>query len=267
MGQIDIKVFIIGFSVIFLIFLAGIIIFIYQYRKRKILYDKEVSMMTEKHTREMLAAKLEAQQITMQDIGLEIHDNVGQKLTLASLYSQQLEFQHQDPSMKEKIGMISNIINESLTQLRILSKSLTHTREEKNDLVALLQQECERINATGICKVVLQNSIPALYLKYHEGNIVHRILQEFMQNSLKHGECTLITIGIDQDEAGTIIKAADNGHGFDVQSIQALEKGIGLGNISKRAASLGATATLKSKPGRGTELVLNIPNFKKGVTV
>jgi signal transduction histidine kinase len=61
------------------------------YRKRKLEHAKEVEIMNEKFTQELLNAQLEVQQQTMQYIGREIHDNVGQKLTLAALYIQQLD--------------------------------------------------------------------------------------------------------------------------------------------------------------------------------
>ena len=227
MGETDINIFIIFFNIIFLIFLSGIIIFIFQYRKRKILY--------------------------------EIHDSVGQKLTLASLYIQQLEFQNQFPVLHDKIAMVSIIINESLVQLRGLSRSLTDTETETGDIIPLLQQECERINAMNICQANVEYNQEAPVLTGMQKNIVFRILQEFLQNSLKHAACRVITIRILAYTHYILIEAMDDGRGFNMLPTGELQKGIGLLNMQKRAALLGAAFTMTSEPGKGTRLQLQLP--------
>ncbi len=107
MGKAEITIFIILINAILLIFIIGIIIFIFQYRKRKILHQKEKGIMEEKHRIELLNTQLEIQQQTMQFIGREIHDSVTQKLTLASIYTQHLEFENQYPGLLEKLKGIS----------------------------------------------------------------------------------------------------------------------------------------------------------------
>ena len=125
MQQTETIIFIIIANILLLVFVVGIILFILQYKKKKIEHAKEKSMIAETHTKELLATQLEMQTQTMQHIGREIHDNVGQKLTLASLYTQQLAYENKAPHINDKIENISNIINDSLAELRQLSKTLT----------------------------------------------------------------------------------------------------------------------------------------------
>jgi len=68
----------------------GIFIYIRNYRQRKREYLNEIEMKNELHQRELLSTQLEIQQATMQQIGRALHDNIGQKLTLVSLYVQQM---------------------------------------------------------------------------------------------------------------------------------------------------------------------------------
>ncbi len=121
MGQTEYSVFVVLATVIMLVFIAGIIIFILQYHKRKLAYEKEKAVMSEQHIQELLTAKLEIQTQTMQDVGRDIHDIVGQRLTLASIHANQLAHLKKFPEIDEQIREISSIINESLTTLRNMS--------------------------------------------------------------------------------------------------------------------------------------------------
>ena len=132
MGKTEIILFIILTSLIVTIFAMGIFLFAFQYRRKRKEHLHEKEDLNEQHHYELLAS----QQQTMQHIGTEIHDSVGQKLTLASLYSRQLSIN--TPDLVEKINSIGNIIDESLTELRQLSKTLTNPELANAGLILLL---------------------------------------------------------------------------------------------------------------------------------
>lgn len=258
MGQAEVTIFIILANVILLIFIIGIVIFIFQYRRRKLLYEKEKQQIHERHSIELLNTQIEMQQQTMHHIGREIHDNVGQKLTLAALYAQQMEFLNRFPEINPQIANISSIINESLADLRSLSKSLTDTTQEDIDLRKLIQSECDRVNALGMCRVRYEITGNSLQTSLSVKQVVVRILQEFIQNSLKHAACTEIVIITDMNETDFTITAADNGKGFD-RNVQKEKSGIGLTNMERRAQLINADFVLSSKMGVGTNLKICIP--------
>jgi signal transduction histidine kinase len=260
MGQDEITRSLILAFILLIILIAGIIIFVFEYRRRIILNEKEKIIMNEQHAQELLAAQLEIQQETMQYIGREIHDNIGQKLTLASLYAQQIDHENKYPAINERITEVSKIINESLNELRSLSRSLTSDSIAQTDLITLVKNECEKINTTGICNVKFITDITNISVSYQVKNIVLRIIQEFIQNSLKHADCSLLEIDMQQADEGIIIYAADNGKGFLETELN--KKGIGLTNIRKRAEAIGGSVHLESKPDMGTNLRLLIPNSK-----
>src|SRR6185436_9531091 len=103
MGQTEIIIFIVLANIILLIFITGIIVFVFQYRKRKLLHEREKIFLEKQHKLDLLNSQLQVQSQTMQFIGQEIHDSVAQKLTLASIYTQQLEFENADTPLNEKI--------------------------------------------------------------------------------------------------------------------------------------------------------------------
>lgn len=260
MGEREITIFIVIANVILLVFISGIIIFIAQYRKRRILHETEKEIISKTHQEELLSRQVEIQTQTMLDIGREIHDNVGQKLTLASIYSNQLN--HENPAQNQKIEQISKLLNESLQDLRHLSKSLVQPQLAHSDLIALLEEEAKLINQTGV-KLKIKTDLKSIDLDFETKNAVFRLLQEFIQNSLKHSKCKNITIIISEKEAfassedflKTLISIEDDGIGFD-QNIK--KDGIGLSNMKRRANEIGAGFELKSEIGKGTKLNLMI---------
>ena len=218
---------------------------------------KEKWKIQELHRAELLTNKLEIKQQTLQFIGREIHDNIGQKLTLAAIYAQQMEFANIDDSTVRQLKGITKILNDSLEELRDLSRSLAETKFENYTLTQLLTLEAERINATGICKVILEVSDGVYTMNVTAKNFLLRIIQEFIQNSLKHARCKKIAVTLHHNESGLVIIVSDDGKGFNPQSIKS--EGIGLNNMERRIKIIGGTFNLQSQPGAGTILNLYIP--------
>lgn len=249
MGKSEIVILIITSTIVFLFLFLGIIIAINQYKKRKAENIVETEDLKKKHFRE----QLNVQQETMQFIGREIHDNVGQKLTLASLYSKQLLGNAKNA--EEKINTISNIIDESLADLRQLSKSLTNPSLADAPLAQLLQEEAAKINSLGSCWVLVTDNTAGYPLTPAQKNILFRLLQEFIQNSLKHSDCKKIKIDLQAANNSFIVSATDDGKGFD--STQK-SNGQGLRNMQRRAEELNAVYEFNSTSETGTHLSLQL---------
>ncbi|MGC4101574.1 sensor histidine kinase [Ferruginibacter sp.] len=257
MDKYKIQIFITLTLVVVLALITGIIIYIFQYRKRRLLNIKEQQEMKREHQQELLSTQLEMQTQTMQHIGREIHDNVGQKLTLASLYTQQLAYENKAPQINDKIESISHIINESLAELRQLSKSLTDDSIDNNSITELLQQECDKINNLKKCNAHFTCSRDNIALPYQTKSILVRIVQEFLQNSIKHADCRNIYVVLKTGDTTLELDLNDDGKGFETTSTEG--KGIGLANIKKRTALIGGSCRLESEIGKGTALNIIIP--------
>lgn len=263
MGETEYKIFIVLATLILLVFIGGIITFVVQYHRRKLLHEKEKTTMNKQHMQQLLETRLEIQSQTMQDIGREIHDNVGQKLTLAAIYANQLSFENRYPQITDRMAEVGKIIDESLAELRSLSKSLANTDTKAVELKALIEHECQRVNALNTCKVQCSFNRNNFILSATVKNFVVRIVQEFMQNSLKHAECEKIAIAVDYTEEGLNLTAADDGKGFHINNTTA--NGIGLNNMKKRAELIGADFSITSVKDKGTEMKLFIPAQKLNI--
>ena len=257
MGKTEIIVTIILFNLFFLLFILGIVVFIKQYKVKKKEHESKLKHQKIEHQQELLTTQLEIQTQTMQYIGREIHDNIGQKLTLASLYTQQLAYENKAPHITENIENIGTIINDSLSELRQLSKSLTDDSIEQNPIASLLEQECKKINELKKCKVQFLYEPKIEIQAYQTKSILLRITQEFIQNSIKHSKCKNIYVDFKRTSDTIELKLEDDGVGFDSTKNQA--NGIGLHNMKKRAEMIGGVYVFESSENQGTKLTIKIP--------
>jgi signal transduction histidine kinase len=256
MGQAEIKIFIVLSAVIVLIFIAGIIMFVFQYRKRRVVHEEEKLVIEKQHKLELLNTQLETRQQTMQFIGSELHDSVAQKLTLASIYSQKLEFENPESPLINKLNAINHIINDSLGELRDLSKTLVSTSLQDTDLPQLLQQECDRINDTGLCKCSFICDF-SFEISVTAKSFIFRVVQEFVQNSLKHSGCRSITIELIKNNDLLRLTLTDDGKGFEVENSNSM--GIGLHNMKRRIKAIGGSFEMISTPNSFTMLNMIVP--------
>ena len=227
--------------------------FIYKY----FIVDKEKHEVEHQHEVQLFATKIEMQQQTMEYIGKEIHDNIGQKLTLASLYTQQLEHENKAPNIKNNIDNISLLINESLAEMRELSKSLTDNTIENNSIYKLIEDECDRVRKLNLCSVKFISNTRSIDLGYQSKAVLIRIVQEFFQNSIKHSDCKNLTLQLSAFENSIELLLVDNGKGFDKNKIYT--NGIGLKNMKKRTEMLNGNFILDSKLNVGTKITVTLP--------
>lgn len=256
MGETEYILIIIVFNVFLLAFIAATVAFVVQYKNKKKENLANLQKQQILHQQELLATQIEMQTQTMQHIGREIHDNVGQKLTLASLYAQQLAFENKAPNINDKIESISEIINQSLTELRYLSKSLTDNHIDDNDIDVLLKQEFAKIAELKKYQVALDLEIKDLPLPYETKTVILRITQEFLQNSIKHANCSKIMGKVSRLDQKLQIVLQDDGKGFEVE--EHIGKGLGLMNMKKRIELIGGSYVMQSEVGEGTKLTIEI---------
>ena len=253
MGETEIILILSIITAVIFIFIAGIIMFVNQYRNRMRLNEQEKIAVEKQHRLDLLNNQLKVQQQTMQFIGSEIHDSVAQKLTLATLYTRKLEYENKAPEILDKLAGISTIINNSLEELRDLSRSLSNYDIQDKELYDLLNTECKKINSSGVCRIELRydcNQPMSFIVK----SSLLRVIQEFIQNSLKHSGCNLISIRLNESQDELSVVVSDNGKGFD--SSDSLSEGIGLNNIKRRIHLIGGTSDIQSQVGHGTTLQL-----------
>ena len=223
-------------------------------RKNKLLEDRIKQQQA--FEAEIAQAQTETQEQTLKNIGWELHDNVGQLLSFASMQLSILKMQVED-DVKEKFKETSDALKESLSEVRALSKTLNNEVVLNIGFEKSITNELNRLKKMKFTSAELEIiGEKVLFSNRKHEIIVFRIIQEFLSNSVKYSEAKNLNITLDYQPEKIIITAKDDGKGFDVNEV---EKGSGLINMKSRAALINATLDLTSKFNEGVELVLDYP--------
>lgn len=229
--------------IVFALLFAGIIVFILQYRKARLL-----------HMEEMMKTRMEIQDQTLTHVGRELHDNIGQLLTVAKIHVNTLLKQLPGDG---KVEALDHVVNKAVGELKALSKSLNNSRIADFGLHRELAAEVERLQRVSTTAIQLNVSGEVKPIPVDQAILLYRILQEFLTNSLKYAEASTISILLDYRNQEVQVSIYDNGRGFDMSVTEA---GSGISNIRNRAKLLQAKGfNYTSSPYRGTHLSLTLP--------
>ncbi len=189
-----------------------------------------------------------AEQKERMRIAQELHDGIGQKLTVLKMYASVDE---------HKNTLQLNLLNDTISEVRTISHKMM---PEIINLgwVAALKDLCEKINLVKLvsCTFVIDEASQQLALASDIELSIYRIVQEILNNMLKHAQAKKININIVTHASTLTIKITDDGKGFNTKAIQA-SSGIGWGNIITRAKIIKATVDVASS-AKGTNIVLNL---------
>lgn len=208
----------------------------------------------------LLRTQLEIQEQTLKNISQEIHDNVGQVLTLAKLNLATTTVAEEAAS--EKIKTSQQLIGKAIQDLRDLSRSLNTDYVEDLGLVRSIEYELELLQKTGTIETELNIEGKIIKFDKQKELILFRIVQETIHNIIKHAEAKKISAAIDFTHEAVTIIIKDNGKGFDLSPLNDAGNntfGLGLRNMKNRATLIGAKFSINSIPGTGTEAYLQLP--------
>ncbi|AZJ33378.1 hypothetical protein SAMN05444344_0831 [Tenacibaculum mesophilum] len=246
MQQQEGEILIISTLIIIIVIVFLIVLFtIFQRRKNKLLQERDKNK--KRYEREIAETQIEIREETLRNISWELHDNIGQLLTLAKI-----QLQHASP---DNMGEISEIIAKSLTEVRALSKIINPDFINNIKLRKALELEIERFNRLNYIEASLRVIGEEIEINQKHGIVIFRILQEFFSNTIKHSKASKLNVFLSYKEDSIEVKAQDNGVGFDME--RARFKGLGLQNIKARAKLINAETKFMSEPQKGTGLIIN----------
>jgi signal transduction histidine kinase len=127
---------------------------IYRYQQKQNKYYKEIEELKQKHENALLKAQLEMQEYTFQNISREIHDNIGQKLSLAKLYLNTICHSKPDSSESHVTNSVG-IISEAINDLRDIARSMSSEIVLNNGLIKGIEFEVDQLLKSGIYEIDL----------------------------------------------------------------------------------------------------------------
>ncbi|MGH9841532.1 MAG: ligand-binding sensor domain-containing protein [Blastocatellia bacterium] len=201
---------------------------------------------------------IDSQEQERKRIAAELHDSLGQNLLIIKNHALLGLAEREDPAAtEENLTTISEMTSQVLDEARQIAYNLRPYQIDRFGLTKAIQAMLNRVaDASEIAFHCQVDSLDGIFSKEAEMNL-YRIVQESINNILKHSHATEAEIKITRAEDRVLLRVSDNGQGFALDAgADAAKRGFGLTGIAERARMLGGQYRLQSTPGQGA--VINI---------
>ena len=236
------------------------ILFLYQRKQHK--QEQEMVRLKKEYDQELLRTQLEIQEGTFKTIGQELHDNIGQVLSVVKLSLAILPIEKEDP-VYEGVYNIRQMLNKAIFDLADLTKSLHSDRIAQVGLVESIRFELETLKKAGLLQITFDAPGDEPIADPQKAIFLFRIFQENINNILKHSRATRVDVSIQLfEDSMFVMKIRDNGIGFNVKSKREATdsaSGVGLKSMANRAKLIGGEISFQSTPGNGTTVTVALP--------
>jgi len=250
----------IAVGVLAMLLLALAFVAFFYYTRQRLLAEKNrVQTMELEYQEAVLQGAINVQEEERQRIARELHDEIGSKLNAILMQLQLVKKEtEQSVGLVSTMADIQSLIHSTIKTTRRISHDLLPPTLEAFGLVEALRELADGFNQTKVLRVLLQAN-PEARIPGDPQKQLHlfRILQEFINNSIKHGKATEIKVAISPAAKGTDFFYQDNGAGFDLQQVK-LAKGLGMKNVESRLRIIDAEMQLNSSPGQGMEAKIHL---------
>jgi len=221
------------------------------YRKRIQKLNKEKSQQ-EEFTKKLI----ESQENERKRVAAELHDSLGQDLLIIKNKLLTNIKKTDNENYKEQLQEISDLTSTTLDDVREISYNLRPYELDRLGLTKTIESMIERANnSTNINFVANIDNIDNVFIPEVEINI-YRIIQESLNNVIKHSEAKEVIVSVLKKEKSIIINISDDGKGFDIRERR---NGFGLKGIEERVKLLDGEFNIESEVGRSTSVRITFP--------
>jgi signal transduction histidine kinase/ligand-binding sensor domain-containing protein len=230
-------------------------------------YYRRVAVLKSKYAQQQDFSRrlIETQERERKRIASELHDSIGQDLLVIKNRTYMAnQVKPLNPKAREQLDHITKAVTQSLQNVRQISRNLRPYHLDRVGLTGAIRSMLETIaQSSPIVFDIQLDAIDGLFTaqgKEMEVNL-YRIVQESVNNVLKHSEAKHAAIHIEKSDAGVTLHISDDGKGFEPKKVHAPESkaGLGLSGIGERVGMLGGTYIIESSAGAGTTVTVFIP--------
>ncbi len=192
-------------------------------------------------------------------LALDLHDSVSQKLfgLLLSAQAAELLFERDLTGAREQVAKLPGLAREALDEMRALVFELRPPDLERDGLGGALRKHIEVVRRIQQHEIELEidDELPADPAR--DGDVL-RIAQEALQNVIKHADARQITVRLHADDGRLELEIEDDGAGFEPATAGIRARRLGLTSMEERAHRVGGTLEIRSTPGVGTRVRLEV---------
>ena len=261
------KYFITLIAVGILIMLAFALAFVifFNYSQKKILKEQmRVQKLALQHQEELLHSTILTQEAERKRIARDLHDEIGSKLNIIFLNTHRLKVSGKSLQDIHTITQeVESVINTTIDSIRFISHELLPPTLEEFGLAEAIRELQFSFNKLGNIHIDFtqmdnQDRIDDSLIELN----LFRVIQELLNNSIKHGKATEVEIKLWVLQGVIKLKYQDNGVGFDATKMEA-KRGLGMKNIESRLQMIKADHTYNSSVGKGTKVTIELKQNKE----
>jgi len=257
MDKEELKLLIFSISLTLVILGIAVVIFFFYFQQKKTKYLLDRAEAKKQFEEEITKSRIEIREHTLENISWEIHDNVGQLLSIAKIQLNILQ-PSLSGSQQNELNETSELIGKSLQELRGLAKALNPKHFKSLGLLKAIKLELDRYNRMKFINAKLEVLGDCIPLPDEKGIILFRIMQEFFNNTMKHSKSSKLTVKLDYQPTQLLIEVRDYGVGFDYEATDKT-LGLGLSTMKNRAKLIGVSFKMESIINEGTFINLVCP--------
>ncbi len=249
-------------AILLIVSVLGVVSLVFLRRQQKLI-ARQQGVIAQQQIRQLelksLRAMIEGQEGERSRIARDLHDGLGIQLSRIKLFVEA----HQEQLPASVREPLNQFLDEACTETRLISNDLRPYALSTFGLIPALEDLVQKLNLVNRTKLVLEHygEIPALG---DEASVMlYRVVQELLNNALKHAHANTITVQIMANDEILLVSADDDGQGYDFGDHSATAKGNGIANIQSRITYLGGQVMWQSEAGRGTSVMISLPMPKK----
>lgn len=231
-----------------------ILLFYFLFKQKQKANRKKIAALNE----QLLKTEIEIQEQTLKNLGEEIHDNIGQVLSLAKLNLGTFNT-FTDEANQEKLISTRELVSKAISDLRDLAKSMHGEKIAEIGLQNAIEHELKILRNSGQFNTELLISGDVYQLPSQTQTVLFRIVQEALHNEIKHSKAKNISIAFEYTPHACTLSLKDDGIGFSPEKLKDAETGIGLKSMKNRASLIGAEFSISSIENKGINIKIKVP--------
>jgi signal transduction histidine kinase len=208
------------------------------------------------HKIETMQSMLAGQSSERERIAHDLHDSLGGLLAAAKLQIESLPDKFPELKMSKDVQKIKALLDETVSETRQIARNLQPSSLVQFGLIHAIKDLTGRVESEGGPIITFQHFGEVADLDQEVALNCYRVVQELLQNSLKHAKASEILVQLTRNGPELAILVEDDGIGFDPEQAQ---KGMGTGNIVQRVRFIKGDLSVQSTPGQGTSTMFTIP--------
>lgn len=255
-------VFFLG-SLLLTLFAFFMILYITIQKRRQYRFALEKQQLEHKYQSQLLQSRIEVQEQALQNLSEELHDNIGQVLSLTKMQLHRIVEKSEDEMIRKNAQQGTELLVKAISDLRSISHTANGGLILNIGLIESIKKEVSYISSVKNINCTFSVEGTPYPLGSEKDLLVFRIIQESLANAIKHGNPDTIRIALEYKPEVFSAHVTDNGAGFATDNLDG-SRGLGLHNMKVRAGLLQGTLNVLSSKETGTTINLDMPVSYEG---